>query len=67
MRKSGTLLFANPTRPSTKGPVALVTSNQQGVSLDLSANPQLGILTGLQGGRALFGASARDTWIRRGS
>ena len=62
----GTLLFPNPTQVSTQAPVALAISNQNGNGLDLGMNPELGIFTAFQGGRALYGATAEDTWIYEG-
>jgi hypothetical protein len=59
----GTLLFPAPTEAKGISPVALVTSNQTGNGLDLSMNPELGLFTALQQGRALYGVSENDDWL----
>ena len=61
--QSGTLLFSNPTQTSSQAPLSLAISNQMGNGLDLSLNPELGIFTALKGGRALYGATAEDSWL----
>jgi hypothetical protein len=61
--QTGTLLFRDPTHASAEPPTVLATSEQPSNVLETALDPELGIFTGLRGGRALLGARGESVWL----
>jgi hypothetical protein len=62
--KVGTLLFHSPASATAEhGPDVLFQSDWPSGSIDYSVDTQLGLITGLKGGAALFGIATFTGWL----